>query len=67
MSSRNTLIEVFHGKDRCELMQFKDVPLRTRRALSLYKNYVDSELLVLNAKSLNIVNALVALSRRYSF
>ena len=41
----------------------QDVPLRTRRALSLYKFYGDSALLVLNGASLNNVNALLALSR----
>ena len=34
---------------------FKDVPLRTRRALSLYKVYGNSALLVLNRTSLNII------------
>ena len=29
-------------------MQFKDIPLRTRRALSLYKVYGDNAFLVLN-------------------
>ena len=41
---------------------FKDVPLRTRRALSLYKVYVDSTLLVLNGTSLNSYSALLALN-----
>ena len=45
-------------------MQFKDVPLRTRRALFLYNAYGDSALLVLNGSSLNSVTALLALSRR---
>ena len=46
-------------------MMFKDVPLRTRRALSLYKVCGDSALLVLNGTSLNSVNAFLALSRGY--
>ena len=46
-------------------MQFKDVQLRTRRVLSLYKVYGDSPLLVLNGILLNSVNALLALSRRF--
>ena len=41
------------------LILFKDVPLRTRRAISLYVKYV-----VLNGALLNSVNALLALSRR---
>ena len=45
-------------------MMFKDVLLRTRRVLSLYKLYGDSALLVLNGKSLNCVNAFLALSQR---
>ena len=45
-------------------MKFKDVLLRTRRVLSLYKVYGDIALLVLNGTSLNIINALLALSRR---
>ena len=50
---------------RRALVMFKDAPLRTRRALSLYKVYGDSALLVLSGTSLNSVNALLALSRRY--
>ena len=38
---------------------FKDLPLRTRRALSLYKVYRDSGLLVLNRTLLNSINALL--------
>ena len=45
-------------------MLFKDVPLRTRRGLLLYKVYGDSALLVLNGTSLNSISALLALSRR---
>ena len=41
---------------------FNDVTLRTRRVLSLYKVYGDSALLVLNGTSVDIVNALLALS-----
>ena len=47
------------------LMQFKDVPLRTRRVLSLYKLYGDSALLVLNGTVMNRINTLLALSRQY--
>ena len=43
-------------------MLFKDVPLRARRALLLYKVYADNALLVLRGTSLNSVNALLALS-----
>ena len=51
---------------RRALMLFYDVLLRTRRVLSLYnKVYGDSTLLILNGTSLNGVNALLALSRRY--
>ena len=48
------------------LMLFKHVPLRARRALSLYKVYmvIDSALMVLNGASLNIVNAILALTSR---
>ena len=47
-------------------MLFRDVPLRTRRALSLFKVYGDSALLVLNGTSFNSINALLALNRRYA-
>ena len=40
----------------------KDVPLRTRRALSLYNFYGDSALLVLNGISLNSDSALLPLN-----
>ena len=40
---------------------FKDVPLRTRRGLLLYKVYGNSALLVLNGILLNSVNALLVL------
>ena len=46
---------------RRALLQFKDVPLRTR-ALLLYKVYGDSALLVLNGTSLIYNNALLALN-----
>ena len=46
------------------LLQFKDVPLSTRRALSLYKVYGNSALLVLNGTSLICNNALLALNWR---
>ena len=42
----------------------KDVRLRTRRALSLYKIYDNNALLVLNGTSPRSINALLALSRR---
>ena len=45
-------------------MLFKDVLMRTRGALSLYKVYGDSTLLVPNGISLNGVNALLAISRQ---
>ena len=41
---------------------FKDVPLRTRRVLLLYKVYGDSALLVLNGTSLNRDSALLVLN-----
>ena len=47
------------------LLQLKDVPLRSRRALSLYKVYVNSDLLVLNGTSLICNSALLALNWRY--
>ena len=47
---------------RRALLLFKDVTLRTRRVLWLYKVYSDSALLVLNETLLNSVNALLALS-----
>ena len=46
-------------------MLFKDVPLRTRRGLSLYKVSGDNAFLALKGTSLNSVNALLAVSRRY--
>ena len=45
---------------------FKDVPLRTRRALSPQILYSDSDLLVFNATSLNINSALLALNWRFA-
>ena len=45
-------------------LQVKDVPLRTRRALSLYKVYGDSALTVLSGTLLNSINALLVLSGR---
>ena len=44
----------------------QDVPLRTRRTLSLYKVNGNSALLVLNGTSLSCNNALLALSWRYA-
>ena len=48
------------------LLQIKDVPLRTRRALLLYKVYGNSALLVLNGTSLICNNTLLALNWRYA-
>ena len=47
---------------RRALLQLKDVPLRTRRALLLYKVNGNSALLVLNGTSLICNSALLALS-----
>ena len=47
---------------RRALMMFKDVPLRTRRALSLYKVYGKNALLIISGTSLNNVKALLALN-----
>ena len=46
-------------------MLFKDVPLRTRNVLSLYKVRGESALLVLKGILLNAINALLALSQQY--
>ena len=48
------------------LMLFKDVLLRTRRALSLYEVHGNSALLVLNRTLLNSINAILALNRYIS-
>ena len=48
---------------RRALMLFKDVWLRVRRVLSLYKVYGNSALLVLNTTALNSIHAFLALSR----
>ena len=48
--------------NKTSLLQLKDVPLRTRRALSLHKVYGNSALLVLNGTSLVCNSALLALS-----
>ena len=45
-----------------ELSLFKEVPLRTRRAILLYKVYCDSALLVLNRTSLTSDRAPLALN-----
>ena len=50
---------------RRALLQLKDVPLRTRRGLSLYKVNSNSALLVLNGTSFICNSALLALSWRY--
>ena len=47
---------------RTALSLFKEVPLRTRKALSPLTLYSDSALLVLNGTSLNIDSALLALN-----
>ena len=47
------------------LMLFKDVPLRTRRAILPYKVCVNGALLVLNRTSLSIFNTLLALNWWY--
>ena len=52
---------------RRALLQCKDVPLRTRRALLLYKVYGNSALLVLNGTSLNCNNALLARNWQYIY
>ena len=52
-------------KARRALSLFKDVLLRTRRALLPRTLYSDSTLLVLNRTSLNIDSALLALNWRY--
>ena len=43
----------------------KNIPLRTRRALSQYTLYSENALLVLNITSSNIDSALLALNWRY--
>ena len=61
-----TIYQIYHQlRARRALMLFKDVPLRTKRGLSLYKVCGDSALLVLNGTLLNNVNVLLALSGRY--
>ena len=52
---------------RKALSIFKDPPLRTRRALLLYKVEGDSALLVLNETSLNSDSALLALNWQYMY
>ena len=47
-------------------MLSKDVPLNTKGAISLYKVYGDSALLDLNGTLLKNINALLALTRRYT-
>ena len=56
-------IYMYQLRARRALLQFKAVSLRTRRALSLYKFYGDSALLVLNITYMNCNNALLALNR----
>ena len=55
-----------HLRSRRGLSLFKDVPLRIRRALLLYKVYGDSTLLVLNGTYLNTDSALLALNWQHS-
>ena len=63
---RNSGREYRQLRARRALSQFRDVPLRTRRALSpLCTLYSDSALLGLNGTSVNINSALLALSWRY--
>ena len=50
-------------RTRRALLQLKDVLLRIRRVLSLYKVYGDSALLILNGISLSCNNALLILNR----
>ena len=65
------LYKVLHSssvESQMTLTLYKDGPLsmlRTKRALSIYKVYGDNAFLVLNGTSLNSVNAILALSRRY--
>ena len=55
-------------RPRRALTLFKDVPLRTRRALVLlYNGYGDNALLLLNRTLLNSVNTLLALNRTHNF
>ena len=65
--SRGEKSEYSRLRARRALLQFKDVPLKTRRALLPYTVYGDSALLVLNGTSLICNNALLALNWRYSF
>ena len=54
------------SRARRSLSLFNNILLRTRRALSMYKVYGDSALLVLNGTLLNSVNALLVLSQGYT-
>ena len=62
LSDLSLKMKIHQMKARRVLLQLKDVLLRTRRALSLYKVYGDSSLSVLNGTSLNCNNALLALN-----
>ena len=56
----------FHQlRARRALVQLKDIPLRTRKALPLYRVHGDSALLVLNRTPLNCNNTLLALNWRF--
>ena len=54
------LITSRHLTVRRGLLIFKYIPLKTRRAVSLYKVYSDSTLLALNGASLNSESALLS-------
>ena len=56
--------KIHHLGARRALMMFKDVRLRIRIAVSMYKVYGDSALLVLNRTALNSCKALLVLSWR---
>ena len=58
MDDETSSVEIHEGHK----LQLKDVPLKTRRVLSLYKVSGSSALLVLNGTSLTCNSALLALS-----
>ena len=64
-NSYSSIIPYRQLRARRALLHFKDVPLRTRRGLSLYKVFGDCALLVLNGTSLKCNNAFLALNWRY--
>ena len=61
-SAMKHLVPSCTNRVRRALLLFKDVLLRTRRALLLYKVYGDSALLVLKGTSLNCNNSLLAVN-----